>query len=40
MSQPESHLTPEEDALLDLQVTLIGRHEDEHHPIPDAPGHA
>jgi HTH-type transcriptional regulator/antitoxin HigA len=39
MSKPESGLTPEEDALLDLLATLIERYEDEHHPIPDAPGH-
>jgi len=39
MSNPESELTPEEDALLDLLATLIERYEDEHHLIPEAPGH-
>lgn len=39
MSKPESKLTREEDALLDLLTTLIERYENEHHPIPDAPGH-
>ena len=39
MSKPESKLTREEDALLDLLTTLIERYESEHHPIPDAPGH-
>ena len=39
MSKPESQLTFEEESLLDLLATLIERYEDEHHPIPDAPGH-
>lgn len=36
----EDHLTPEEDALLELLTVLIERYDDEHYQIPDAPPHA
>jgi HTH-type transcriptional regulator/antitoxin HigA len=35
----ESSLSPEEDRLLDLLSTLAENWEEEHHPIPEAPGH-
>ena len=38
MSKGEDNLTPEEDALLELMATLIERFEENHYPIPEAPG--
>ena len=40
MSKPESKLTSEEDALLELLSQLVERYEERNYPIPDAPPHA
>jgi len=39
MAKGEDHLTPEEDALLELLADLVHRFEEKHYPLPPSPPH-